>query len=98
MEQDPSQSPKNSNTIRPPAAAQANPGHLMYSHALHLTQELSAASYQYPADTSALTSTGVGPPPPFFLNAEIHTLSLNRDSVGFGHTNKKSTLCLHIQD
>lgn len=50
MEQDPSQSLHNSNTISQAAAAKGNPGHLMYSHALYLTQGLSAASYQYPTD------------------------------------------------
>lgn len=53
MEQNPSQSTQNSNTISQPAAAEGNPGHLMYSHILHLTQWLSTGSYQHPTDTRA---------------------------------------------
>lgn len=52
-EQDRSQSPQNSNTISQPAAAEGNPGHLMYSHTLHLTQWLSTGSYQHPTDMHA---------------------------------------------
>ena len=43
MDSDPSPPLHNSNTISEPAAVGANPGRLMYSHALHLTQGLSVA-------------------------------------------------------
>ncbi len=55
MEPDTSQSLHNSNAINEPAAVEANPDHLMYGHALHLTQGLSRSSYQYPTDTRTNT-------------------------------------------
>ena len=70
MEQDPSPSLHNSNTISEPAAVEANPGHLMYSHAPHLTQGLSSGSYQYPTDTHAHSHAP-------FTSVEIHILPLN---------------------
>lgn len=55
MEAEPSQLLHNSHTISEPAAVGANPGRLMYSHALHLTQGLGSGSYQYPTDTCTHT-------------------------------------------
>lgn len=55
MESDSFQSLHNSNAISEPAAVMANPGYLMYSHTLRLTQGLSRGSYQYPTDTHTNT-------------------------------------------
>ena len=84
MELDPSQSLHNSNTISEPAAVAANPGHLMYSHTLHLTQGLSSGSYQYPTDTHTN-----------YIYAHADTLFLSLDILSL---NFLGALCsLHIK-
>lgn len=94
MEPDPFQPLHNSNTISEPAAVEANPGHLMYSHTVHLTQGLGSSSYQYPTDTHSHIYTHLyalgfheNPHSPFEL--PLHSLLL---------THKNATLCLHILD
>lgn len=70
MEPDPSLTLHNSNTIREPAAVEDNPGHLMYSHTLHL----SSGSYQHPTDTHTHMYTHNHT---LLTSVEIHTLPLN---------------------
>jgi len=69
MEAEPSQLLHNSHTISEPAAVGANPGRLMYSHALHLTQGLGSGSYQYPTDTCTYTHSHT-------LHVHVNPLSL----------------------
>lgn len=61
MGPDPSQLLHNSNTISEPAAVEANPGHITYSHAWCTSQQGSAAAgisiQQIPAQTQAHTHT-----------------------------------------
>lgn len=90
---DPSQSLHNSNTISEPAAVEANPGHLMYSHALHLTQGLSgtliSASNRHKRSHTHTAFTLL------FTSMEIHILPLNFPTTtrGSSHMKLPSSAC-----